>query len=292
MNKLAGKKAVITGASQGLGTVIARTFLAEGASVLLCARSSEVLSKTAAALCELDKNYADRLSTTTADVSKSDDAKKVIAMAEDDWGSLDILVNNAGIYGPMGRFHEVDFSEWVHAVEINLFGSALMCKYAIPLFLKGQGGRIIQLSGGGATSPLPNISAYAASKAGIVRLVETLAKEYRENEIFVNAIAPGALNTRLLDEVLDAGSEKVGTAFYEKAILQKETGGASMERAAELAVFLASDRSAGITGRLISSLWDPWERMDELCEALDKSDIYTLRRIVPQDRGLKWDEEL
>jgi NAD(P)-dependent dehydrogenase (short-subunit alcohol dehydrogenase family) len=153
---------------------------------------------------------------------------------------------------------------------------------------KKGSGKIINLSGGGATNPLPRLSAYAASKAAVVRLTETLAEELREHSIMVNAIAPGALNTRLLDEVLEAGPELVGSEFYEKALKQRETGGAPIEKGVALCVYLASSASDGITGKLISALWDPWENLGELRSELEKSDIYTLRRIVPEDRGKKF----
>ncbi|HEX5000045.1 MAG TPA: SDR family oxidoreductase, partial [Terriglobia bacterium] len=151
-------------------------------------------------------------------------------------------------------------------------------------------GKIIQLSGGGATNPLPRISAYAASKAAVVRLAETLAEELRDSHVDVNAIAPGALNTRLLDEVLEAGPAKVGARFYERSLQQKREGGAPLYRGADLAVFLASAASDGITGKLLSAVWDPWERLAEHADELRSTDIYTLRRIVPKDRGATWDQ--
>ena len=118
---------------------------------------------------------------------------------------LDILVNNAGVYGPMGPIEENDWEAWVRAIQINLFGTVLMSRAVIPIFRGQNYGKIINLSGGGATAPLPRMSSYAASKAAVVRLTETLAEELRDAHVDVNAIAPGALNTRLLDEVLAAG---------------------------------------------------------------------------------------
>ncbi len=286
--KLTGKRALITGANRGLGEAIARAFHREGASVLLCARDETPLRAVADSLNAADGT--NRACFISADVSRTDDIDRVVARAEKEWNGLDILVNNAGIYGPLGNLHEIDWSEWVQAIQVNLLGSAAMARAVIPLFLRQNSGRIIQLSGGGATSPLPRISAYAASKAGVVRLAETLAVEYRAQQIFVNAIAPGALNTRLLDEVLEAGPERVGAAFYNKAMQQKETGGAPMEKAAALAVFLASDAAHGITGKLFSSVWDPWQRIETFREELMNSEVYTLRRIVPEDRGFNWGE--
>ena len=106
----------------------------------------------------------------------------------------------------------------------------------------------------------------------------------------VNAIAPGALATRLVDEVLAAGPEKVGAAFFEKNKQWKEKGAVPLELGARLAVYLASAESDGITGKLISAQWDPWEKLHEFKSDLN-SDIYTLRRIVPKDRGKTWGDK-
>jgi 3-oxoacyl-[acyl-carrier protein] reductase len=119
-------------------------------------------------------------------------------------------------------------------------------------------------------------------------MTDTLAEELKDANVDVNAIAPGALNTRLLDEVIEAGPDKVGKAFYERSLKQQKEGGAPLEKGAKLAVFLASKQSDGITGRLISALWDDWSNLPSKREQLAKSDIYTLRRIVPEDRGMKW----
>jgi 3-oxoacyl-[acyl-carrier protein] reductase len=121
-----------------------------------------------------------------------------------------------------------------------------------------------------------------------VRLTETLAEELRDDRIDVNAIAPGALNTRFLDQVLASGPEKVGQGFYERSLRQREEGGVPLERGAALAVFLASTASDGITGRLLSACWDDWSHLPERREQLARSDIYTLRRILPEDRRDKW----
>jgi NAD(P)-dependent dehydrogenase (short-subunit alcohol dehydrogenase family) len=201
---------------------------------------------------------------------------------------VNVLVNNAGVYGPKGESEKVDFQAWVRAVEINLNGTFLPCRCAIRQMKELRHGKIINLSGGGATAPLPRMSAYAASKAAVVRLTETLAEELREFSIDVNAIAPGALNTRLLEEVLDAGPHAVGKEFFEKSLKQRDSGGVPLEKGARLCVYLASEISNGITGKLISAQWDPWENLHAFREQLARSDIYTLRRIVPEDRGMKW----
>jgi len=176
----------------------------------------------------------------------------------------------------------------VQAIEINLLGSVFLCRAILPHFKTHHYGKILQLSGGGATNPMPRISAYAASKAAIVRFVETLAEEVRHEHVDVNALAPGALNTRLLEEILTEGPERVGTEFYERALKQKAGGGVPLERGAALAAFLGSAESDGITGKLLSAVWDPWEALPAHLKDLRETDVFTLRRIVPKDRGLDW----
>jgi len=283
---LSGRSAVITGASQGLGLEIARAFVRAGASVCICGRTAADLDTAAAELRSLATAGA-QVMAHAADVSSADDVTALVAAALDHFPHLEILVSNAGVYGPMGTIEVADWAAWIEAVRINLFGSVLVARTLVPHF-KAQGyGKIVQLAGGGATAPLPGISAYAASKAGVVRFAETLAGELREHGVDVNCVAPGALNTRLLDEVLAAGPERVGQHFYDRAIAQRDSGGAGLERGADLACWLASAASDGITGKLISAVWDPWSELQEHREDLD-SDLYTLRRIVPADRGLSW----
>jgi NAD(P)-dependent dehydrogenase (short-subunit alcohol dehydrogenase family) len=284
---LTRRAAIVTGASHGLGQAIARAYVSAGAHVAICGRDAATLS---AARDELEALAGDskRVVSEVADIAEQADVHRLVARALAEFGRVDILVNNAGVYGPLGAIEEIDWTVWVRAIEINLLGSVLLCRALLPHFKKNRYGKIIQLSGGGATNPLPRISAYAASKAAIVRFAESLAEEVRDYSIDVNSIAPGALNTRLLDEVLAAGPERVGENFYERSLKQKESGGAGLDRGAELAVFLGSAASDGITGKLISAVWDPWSEFDQHRDDLLKTDVYTLRRIVPKDRGVKW----
>lgn len=284
--KLKNLNALVTGGSQGLGKTIAEHFLREGANVVLCARSGKDLTSARDALAA--KFPERKISARICDVSNESQVSELIAFALRELGSLEALVLNAGVYGPMGPTESVSLDDWRRALDINLFGVLLPCRAVIPHFKKVGRGKIIVLSGGGATNPLPNISAYAASKAAVVRLMETLAEELREFHVDVNAIAPGALATRLVDEVLLAGPEKVGAAFFEKNKGWKEKGAVPLELGADLAVCLASAESDGITGKLISAQWDPWNDLQKHRDELARSDIYCLRRIVPEDRGKKW----
>jgi len=287
---LSGKVAIITGANQGLGLEIAKKYVLAGADVMLSARDAALLQE---ARSDLDKLAApgQKVFARAGDVSVEADVQALVSDTLAKLGGCHILVNNAGIYGPKGEIEAVDWAEWIRAIEINVYGSILVCR-AILSHFKAQGyGKVVQLSGGGAAKPLPRLSAYAVSKAAIVRFAETLAEEVRGTGIDVNAIAPGALNTRMLDEILEAGPEKVGKAFYEHSLKQKESGGAPLDRGADLALFLASDASNGITGKLISAVWDNWEHWPEHLDELTSSDAYTLRRITGRDRGFSWGDK-
>jgi 3-oxoacyl-[acyl-carrier protein] reductase len=284
---LHGRSAIITGANQGLGQAIAGRFVELGASVLLVARGVERLRQVED---ELKRHVrpGQVITSHAGDVSRPEDCQAIVSRALGALPGLTILVNNAGVYGPIGRIEDNDWEQWTQAIQINLFGTVLMCRAVLP-HLRAQGyGKIINLSGGGATAPLPRFSAYAASKAAVVRFTETLADEVRDDHIDVNAIAPGALNTHLLDQVLDAGPERAGQAFYERSRKQRENGGAPLDKGTALVAFLASESSDGITGRLLSAVWDDWMELPARQQQLAKSDIYTLRRIVPEDRGQKW----
>lgn len=285
--RLQGRSALITGSNQGLGRAIAEEYLRQGASVALCARNTTLLAETAAALGPL-AGPGQKIVTRPCDISRKDQVEALVAWAIAELPNLDILVNSAGVQGSKGLLEDNDWDEWLATIQINLLGAVLLFRSMVPHLKKLGGGKLIQISGGGATAPMPRLSAYAASKAGVVRFVETAAVELAPAHIDVNAIAPGALNTRMLDEVLKAGPAVMGEEHYKKALQQKEKGGAPLSRGAGLAVFLASRASDGITGRLISAIWDRWEELAEHRDDLGKSDIFTLRRILPADRGKTW----
>lgn len=287
--QLKGKNAVITGSNQGLGRAIAEEFIAQGANILICARNEKLLESTRLELSSRIMK-SQNVYVCQVDVTDRESLNHLYKTALEKFGRIDILVNNAGVYGPKGAIEEIDWDEWVKAINVNLLGTVLACKIFVPHFKNNGHGKIINLSGGGATAPLPYISAYAASKAAVVRFTETLAEELKGAGVEVNCIAPGALNTRLLDEILEAGPEKVGKIFYERSVAQKQQGGTPLVKGAELCVFLASERSNGITGKLISAVWDPWKELPKHLEDLKISDVYTLRRIVPKDRGMDWGE--
>jgi 3-oxoacyl-[acyl-carrier protein] reductase len=282
-----GKTVLVTGASRGLGKEISEAFWRHGADVFLVARSGESLRKLCAWLA-CGRPDIQRVAHFVVDLSVSDAPALIFDALQSFTGRIDVLVNNAAIIGPIGPVEGNDWTGWKTAIEVNLLAPAALCRLAIAQ-MKGQGGgAIVNLSGGGATSPRPFFSAYAAAKAGLVRLTENIAVEAGRYGIRANAIAPGAMNTEMHNAVLRAGPALAGETEYQKALEQAEHGGVSSATAAELAVFLASDAAAGINGRLISAVWDPWRNLASRAAELAKSDVYTLRRIVPEDRKFLW----
>jgi NAD(P)-dependent dehydrogenase (short-subunit alcohol dehydrogenase family) len=287
---LAGRTALITGASQGLGLAIARAFVEAGASLMMCARDAVVLEEARASIAALASPDQTVLARS-ADVSRHDHVRDLTNATINAFPQLHILVNNAGVLGPIGLLEDVDWDAWVHAIQVNVLGSILMCRALLPHFKARRYGKILQLSGGGATAPMPRMTAYAASKAAVVRFAESLALEVKDDGIDVNAIAPGALNTRMMDQVLAAGPQLAGEGYFHRMKQLAEDGATPLETGAALSVFLASAASDGVTGRLLSAVWDPWAELPWHRSDLDGTDVYTLRRVTPRDRGFSWGRE-
>lgn len=276
MSVLEGKIAIITGGSRGIGKAIAEAFAKEGARLLLVARSLNELQNTKK---ELEKTGS--VEYLAGDVSDEQFVHEVGEFVKKTFSAVDILVNAAGIYGPIGRVEEIDPKEWRKTLEINLTGTFLMVRTLLPFLKKSPRGKIINFGGGGEGA-LPRFSAYVASKGGIVRFTETVAAEVKEFHIDVNAILPGAVNTKFLDELLEVGPDKVGEEIYKKSLKQKEEGGVPPEKAAQLALFLASPASDGLSGKTLSAVWDAYEDFPDQIDTLMASDLFTYRRVKPR----------
>jgi len=284
--KIKDKNVIITGGSIGFGKSLAEKFLNEGANVSICSRNEIQLFDTQSELMSKFPNQI--IIAKKCDVSIEKDVNEFITHSIDIFKTIHVLILNAGVYGPMGPIETVSLDEWKKSIDINLFGVLLPCRELIPHFKQNKFGKIIVISGGGATNPMPNLSSYATSKAAIVRLAETLSKELLSYNVDVNAIAPGALSTRMMDQIINAGPEIVGEEFFKKNQNWKQNGATPMELGTSLAVYLASSNSNGITGKLISAQWDDWKNFDDHLDDLQNTDIYTLRRIIPSDRNKKW----
>jgi len=274
---LKDRVSIITGAGRGIGRAIALAFAREGAQLILAARSAGQLEETAT-LCR--ENGVAAVSIPT-DVAQRDQVQHLTATTLKEFGRVDVLVNSAGVYGPIGPTSEVDLNAWMQAVNVNLMGPLFLCRALLPHMQQRRQGKIILLGGGGATTPLPNFSSYAASKAGLARLADTLAEELKEFNIQVNVIAPGLVDTQLQDEVLAAGNRAGGLYEKIKAAREKGTGAVSPEVAADLAIFLASGASGSLTGKLIAAPYDPWKQWQGQAEKLNSTPLYTIRRLDP-----------
>ncbi len=284
MSRLKNKVAIVTGATKGLGFEVAKKYHQNGAKLALCSRSINDLIEVRDCLAGF-KNDSDIL-IAQVDISKSDEVTNFIENTKKRFGSIDILFNNAGVYGPKGFFESGNLEEWVKAIEINLIGSAYVLRAVTTHMKQQKSGKIIQVAGGGAAGNFPRFSAYATSKVGVVRLSEILSSELKEFGVDVNSIAPGFLKTRLLDEVLNSTPEIVGVDFYEKCLALKKTNSDCFHMPSELALFLASNESNGITGKFISAIWDAWNLFPNHLPKLMNSEIYTLRRIIGKDRNM------
>jgi NAD(P)-dependent dehydrogenase (short-subunit alcohol dehydrogenase family) len=276
--KLQDKVAIVTGGGRGIGEAIALAFAREGARLAIASRTQAELDQVAAQIKEL----GGQVQVIPTDVSERGDVTRLIQVTLTAYGQIDILVNAAGVYGPIGPMWDVDVDEWIQAMQINLLGTFMCCHAALPYMIERRRGKIINFSGGGATAPLPRFTAYGVSKTATVRLTETLAEEVKEFNIQVNAVAPGAVDTRLQDRVLAAGERAGDLLARIRKLRETGEGGVPRELPAELVVFLASDDSNGLTGRLIAAPYDGWQSWDaaRIAEVMS-APWFTLRRIDP-----------
>lgn len=263
---LANKVCLIAGASGAIGTAVAKRFSEARARLILTylSRKPEIVGPDVLSTC-LDITNWKAVQAAVTDVRQR-------------FGTIDVLVNCTGVLGPIGPTSSIANEEWIQAVETNLVGSFYLTRAVLPVMLASKRGKIVHFSGGGAAYARPFFTAYGASKAALVRFTESLAEELRNTGIDANIIAPGPVNSRMWDRVRAAGP-KGGVRALEELRKMEETGGVPADRAAALAVFLASERSNGLTGRLISAVHDDWEALDRRIPEVMLSEAGTLRRV-------------
>jgi NAD(P)-dependent dehydrogenase (short-subunit alcohol dehydrogenase family) len=265
------KSVLITGAGRGIGKRLALGFAEVGARVGLLARSQAELDLAKLEIEQAGGN-ALRLRADVRDLEQlraSVDRMKVV------FGGLDVLIASAGIQGPVGPLLETNPKAWNETIEVNLIGAVNSCRAVLPSMIEKRSGKIILIVGGGSGHTRPNFGAYAASKAGVVRFAEGLAVEVSDHNVQVNCISPGSVYTHMTDEILQAGEDKAGRREIEEAEQVRITGGIPPEKQVQLALFLASDRSNHISGKLIH-VNDDWKRFER--ENM-KPELYTLRRV-------------
>jgi 3-oxoacyl-[acyl-carrier protein] reductase len=271
--KLANKVCVIVGASGAIGSAVARRFYAEGAHLALT-----FLTAKPQTLCEELSRGPGRAACYRLDASDWMNVQAVIRQIRADFAGIDVLVNCSGIQGPIGPLEALDMAEWAKTIETNLFGSVYLARAVLPIMKERGRGKIILFSGGGAAYGRPYFTSYSSSKAAVVRFAECLGQELEAANIQVNAIAPGPVRSRMWDEMRAAG-EAGGPKLLEELKRMDESGGTSPDRAAGLIVFLASDGSNRLTGRLLSAVWDDWEHLANRMDEIAASEVFTLRRV-------------
>jgi 3-oxoacyl-[acyl-carrier protein] reductase len=264
---------VITGSSTGIGRHLADSLASQGHSVCRIARSPQ-------------EGFA-----FPCDVGDWPALQRCADKVAREWNAVDGLICCAAIQGPIGPAMEIDPATWRSTQAVNLDGTFFSIRAFHPLLRRSRSrAKVICFSGGGGTAPRPNFTAYGVSKTGVVRLVETLAVEWEGQPLDINAVAPGAIYTRMTEQVLSSGASAAGRAEFDRASKQSRDNAAQLDKVLGLVHYLLSSASNGISGKLISAQWDPWENLHEFKADLS-GDIYTLRRIVPKDRGKAWGEK-
>ena len=279
--------AVVTGARRGLGRLCAFELAAHGADLLLVGRDQVALADVAS---EIRAKCPRRRVTTLARDLSDPEAPRYVREAADRLGPADILVNNAAVQGPIGPAWEVPWTEFEQALRFDLLVPIALCRAVIPSMKAKGRGWIINISGGGATSPRPMFTAYAAAKTALVRFTETLAIETAGYGIRVNAVSPGSfasgMTTAVRAAAENAGAAEAATA--QKVLDHDDT--ANAEKAARLVVYLTLGEGRDVTGKLVSAVWDRWDCLHRHPEVIAHKDVFALRRILPQERNLSLDE--
>ena len=269
--KMQDKNVLITGAGRGIGKRLAMGFAEAGARVGLLARSQAELD-----LAKLEIEHAGgNALRLRADVRDLEQLGAAVERMKVVFGGLDVLIASAGVQGPIGPLLSTDPKAWNETIEVNLIGVVNSCRAALPPMVEKRCGKIILVVGGGSGHTRPNFGAYAASKAGVVRFAECLAVEVSDHNVQVNCISPGNVYTHMTDAILQAGEEKAGRREIEDAQRARITGGIPPDKQVQLALFLASERSNHISGKLIH-VNDDWKRFER--ENM-KPELYTLRRV-------------
>ena len=271
MRTLKDQGVLITGAGRGVGKRLALGFAQAGARVGLVSRSQAELDAT-----KLEIEHAGGAALRIrADVRDFEQLCAAVDRMRVVFGGVQVLIAAAAVQGPIGPFIEGKPKQWWEVLEINVLGVMNACRAVLPQMIERRSGKIIALSGPGAADPRPNFAPFAASKAAVVRLVETLAEEVREHNVQVNAIGPGGTYTNMTDEVIQAGL-KAGLKDLEEAEQVRLTGGASAEKQIQLALFLATERSNHVSGKLIH-VSDDWKKLEQ---GNVNPAAYTLRRAL------------
>ena len=266
-------RVAITGASSGIGAALAHALGGDGHRVFICARRKERLTEIA--------RQVPSARPVVCDVTNDAEVAGFASAISAEVGALDVLINCVGAFGEIGLVSETDSAAWWQTLQLNVLGPYLTIKHCLPLLEKGRKPRIINMSGGGAFEPFAHYSAYACSKAALVRLTECLALELHPRNIRVNAISPGAAATDIHKATVEAGPQRAGEVQYQRALSLMADDQASLDRVIVCVRAMLSSSFDRLTGKTISCNFDPWQTEAFLAniDNITMSDLYTLRRM-------------
>ena len=274
--RLENRVAIITGAGRGIGRDIALGFAKEGARLVLAARTTTQLAETAK---QAEALGAPTL-VITVDISNQSQVERMVQQTLEEFETIDILINNAGIIGPMRTLEQTDPSDWIQTIQTNFIGTYLCCRAVLPVMLQQNRGKIINMSGGGASGDVHKyLSAYSSSKAATLKLTEVMSLELADRNIQVNTVEPGLFRTQMAEELIRGMGESGGSDYY-KRYDKIFSGEGPLEQLLELAVFLGSEASGELSGRVISFNDFSSEFQSKIPEIM-ASDAYKVRRVKP-----------
>lgn len=251
------KSIVLTGATGGLGKAILLHAVRKGHRVMMINRD---LGKTRDLLTELEiKKYYDLIDFFIADFSSQDWLVHFKSEIERKHFKPSVLVNNAGINTPLGNSWEIDIDLWRHHFSVNFFTPVSLINLLIPYFIEQGSGAIVNISGGGATKPMPYFSPYAASKTALIRLTENIGIELKDFNISVNAVAPGFLATNIHSDSINKSS-KVPDKLRSEILEEYNSGGQDPNKAASLILKIIENTNFRFSGNLLSAIWDELDK--------------------------------
>lgn len=280
---LSGKSILITGGGRGIGLSIAETLKKSGAHVVIVARSSSDLESAQKKLSSIATGSSEAVA---CDITQKEDIQKACKIAAQKFGTIYGLVCAAGSHGEVGLFRNANFEAWETGIQVNVIGTALSVHTALQYMPSGKSARIVLFSGGGQNA-FSHFSSYVTGKGGIWRFTETIGEELAPEKIYVNAIAPGAVYTQFLENLIQLGPDKVGAKYYQTLLDQKAGKSTPPEKAAELSLYLMSPASEGLYGKTLSAVWDPYWDFKEL-ETMSKSDLFTFKRVIDQSGNTRF----